>query len=288
MAAVGSWLEARSSAGQWLLRIEDVDRPRTVIGAEDAILRTLDACGLYWDGPVIRQSERSQAYLDALERLIRNGWVYPCACSRREIEERTRHRADDGALIYPGTCRAGIQGGREPRAWRLRVPDEELVFEDRLLGPCTQHLGRGVGDCVLWRVEGVAAYQLAVVVDDAAQGVTDVVRGADLFEATPRQIHLQRCLGVPTPRYAHLPVMANDKGEKLSKQTLAPAIGAADGSLALTRALSFLGHAPPAELHRAETETILAWALANWALGRVPAERSVAVPEAAYASSGSR
>jgi glutamyl-Q tRNA(Asp) synthetase len=288
VAALGSWLDARAAGGEWLLRIEDVDSGRCLPGAEAAILRTLEACGLFWDGPVMRQSERTAAYAAALEALRASGEVYPCACSRKEIEALTARRAADGARIYPGRCRDGLPPGRAPRAWRLRVPATAVGFADRLLGECRQNLAAEVGDCVLWRADGPAAYQLAVVVDDAAQGITDVVRGADLFEATPRQIHLQGCLGVPTPRYAHLPLMANAGGEKLSKQTRAPAIVDARAAAALLRALEFLGHPPPPGLAGAPAGELLAWAVDAWALARVPARASVAVDAAVYSSPGLR
>ena len=288
VAAVGSWLDARAAGGEWLLRIEDVDLGRCVPGVEDSIQRTLEACGLVWDGPVMRQSERSEAYAAALESLRAAGDVYACACSRKAIEALTSRRAADGALIYPGTCRDGLAPGRQARAWRLRVPEAAVAFDDRLLGRCSQRLAEEVGDCVLWRADGIAAYQLAVVVDDAEQAITDIVRGADLFDATPRQIHLQRCLGVPTPRYAHLPVMANAQGEKLSKQTLAPAIGAASAGPAISAALDFLGHPPPMSLRGAPPAEQLAWARGAWTLARVPAQHSVAVDAAVYSSPGRR
>ncbi|HEY5762535.1 MAG TPA: tRNA glutamyl-Q(34) synthetase GluQRS [Rhodocyclaceae bacterium] len=288
VAAVGSWLDARAAGGEWLLRIEDVDVGRCQPGAEDSILRTLEACGLTWDGPVVRQSERTEAYAAALDALRAAGEVYLCACSRKAIEALTDRRAADGALIYPGTCRGGLATGVEARAWRLRVPAAAVEFDDRLLGRCSQRLAEEVGDCVLWRADGLAAYQLAVVVDDAEQAITDVVRGADLFDATPRQIHLQRCLHVPTPRYAHLPVMANEAGEKLSKQTLAPAIEAAAAGVAITAALEFLGHRTPVYLRGAPPADQLAWARGAWSLVRVPARNTIAVNAAIYSSPGRR
>ena len=222
VAALASWLDARAAEGRWLVRIEDLDPPRAVPGAADEILRTLDRLGLGWDGPVLYQSRRSASYEAALESLD----TYWCGCTRREIADSSIGRATDGAQIYPGTCRTGLAPGKTPRALRLRTGGEEIAFTDRVQGPQRQILEREIGDFVLLRADGQFAYQLAVVVDDAEQGVTDVVRGADLLDSTPRQIFLQRLLGYPMPRYLHVPAAVNQAGEKLSKQTgarLAPA-----------------------------------------------------------------
>ncbi len=270
VAAVGSYLDARSQGGEWLLRMEDVDAPRNVPGAAESILATLEVFGFEWDGPVLWQSARLEAYRETLERLRLAGLAYPCACSRKEIADSARHAAIDGGLAYPGTCRAGLPPGRTARAWRLRVDDRETAFVDRVQGPVVQHLERDVGDFVLLRADGQYAYQLAVVVDDASQGVTDVVRGADLLASTPRQIWLQHCLGYPAPRYAHLPVAVNDAGEKLSKQTLAPALQAGQAAAELVRALAFLGQTPPAELARATVAEVWAWARGHWRLAAIP------------------
>ncbi|HJV93058.1 MAG TPA: tRNA glutamyl-Q(34) synthetase GluQRS, partial [Azonexus sp.] len=244
VAAVGSYLDARSQGGEWLLRMEDVDTPRNVPGAADSILATLDAFGFEWDGPVLWQSRRHAAYGEGLARLQAAGLAYGCACSRKEIADSASRPAIDGGLAYPGTCRHGLPAGRSVRAWRLRVGDEEIAFTDRLQGRVAQHLERDVGDFVLLRADGLFAYQLAVVVDDAAQGITDVVRGADLLASTPRQIFLQRLLGYPTPSYLHVPVALGRDGEKLSKQTGAPAIGA-DAIGALLAAWRFLDQSLP-------------------------------------------
>jgi glutamyl-Q tRNA(Asp) synthetase len=241
IAAVGSYLDARLRGGVWLLRMEDIDTSRNVPGAADDILKTLAAFGFEWDGEVLFQTRRIEAYVDALEQLKQNGLAYACACSRKEIADSATHAAIDGGLAYPGTCRNGLPSGREARAWRLRVDAREIAFDDRLQGRLAQHLERDVGDFVLRRADGLFAYQLAVVVDDAWQGVTHVVRGADLLASTPRQIWLQRCLGYPEPHYAHLPVAANPAGEKLSKQTRAQALRVEQASAELVRALVFLG-----------------------------------------------
>jgi glutamyl-Q tRNA(Asp) synthetase len=228
-AALAGWLDARAHGGKWLLRIEDVDGPRTVPGAAAAIMDTLRAVGLDWDGDVMVQSTRGDAYAAALDRLTGNGHVYPCACTRREIADSVanlREHAFGRELVYPGTCRPGLPAGRAARAWRVRVPEEDIGFEDAAFGRRVQSLSREVGDFVLKRADGQWAYQLAVVVDDAAQGVTHVVRGADLIDSTARQIHLCRLLGYRVPHYLHVPVVTNAAGEKLSKQTLAPALDA--------------------------------------------------------------
>jgi glutamyl-Q tRNA(Asp) synthetase len=244
VAALGSWLDARAHDGTWLLRIEDIDPPREAPGATGDILATLAACGLEPDEAVLRQSERASAYAEALQRLLEAGLAYGCACSRSDAEQAAR-AAGLPAGMYAGTCRAGT-GARPARSVRLRVPDppdDMIDFVDRAAGHCAQPLAREVGDFVLRRADGLWAYQLAVVVDDAAQGITDVVRGADLLDNTPRQIWLQRCLGLPTPRYLHLPLVTNAQGEKLSKQTGAPAIDRDDVLGELERAWRHLGFA---------------------------------------------
>ena len=241
MAALASWLDARAQGGRWLLRIEDVDTPRCVPGAAEAILGQLAACGLQPDEAPWWQSQRGPAYEQALQALVASGRAYPCACSRSDIE---RALAAQGALplrhgerVYPGTCRGGL-GGRSARAWRLRSDDAQgrpvhLAWQDRRLGPQQQALTDTVGDFVLKRADGLWAYQLAVVVDDAAQGVTDVVRGEDLADNTPRQIHLQRALGLPQPRYLHTPLVLAADGDKLSKQNGAQPLQVAGPGAAL-------------------------------------------------------
>ncbi len=275
VAAVGSYLEARVCGGEWLVRMEDVDAPRNVPGAAETILRTLEDFGFEWDGEVLWQSERLEAYREALAQLKAAGLAYGCACSRKEIADSATRSAVDGGLAYPGTCRHGLPSGRTARAWRLRVDEGETAFEDRIQGWISQHLERDVGDFVLLRADGQFAYQLAVVVDDAWQGMTDVVRGADLIDSTPRQIWLQRCLGVATPHYAHLPVATNAAGEKLSKQTLAPALSVGQAGALLVRALAFLGQEPPPELATESVRTVWQWAMAHWQLAKVPRRRGI-------------
>lgn len=267
VAAAGSFLEARTRGGEWLLRMEDVDQPRCSMAAADEILRALDACGLAWDGEVVWQSRRGEAYAAALEELKAAGRVFPCGCTRRELADSAI--APDGAAIYPGTCRDGLAPGRMARAWRLRVGDARIGFDDAIQGRIASDLASEAGDFILLRADGLFAYQLAVVVDDAAAGITHVVRGADLLASTARQIFLQQCLGLPTPSYAHLPVAVNAAGEKLSKQTRAAPVDASRPVPALCAALEFLGQSPPVELGRASVSELWAWAKANWRPGRV-------------------
>ncbi len=272
VAALGSYLDARARGGRWMVRLEDVDEPRTQPGAAESILATLEHCGFEWDGAVEVQSRRKAFYKDALDRLRAAGHAYPCGCTRKEIADSAL--APDGARIYPGTCRHGLASGRTERAWRVRTEGAMIEVEDRLQGRIAQSLGREVGDFVLFRADGYFAYQLAVVVDDAAQGITDIVRGADLLDSTARQIHLQRLLGLPTPTYLHLPVAVNPAGEKLSKQTEAQAAGPA----AIAAALAFLGHAPPAVLRAAPAKELVAWGIAHWDSARLPKARAIAAP----------
>jgi glutamyl-Q tRNA(Asp) synthetase len=268
VAALGSFLEARTRHGEWHLRMEDVDAPRCSRAAASEILRTLEACGFAWDGEVVWQSRRTEAYAAALERLKAAGRVFPCACTRRELADSAI--APDGAAIYPGTCRAGLAAGRTARAWRLRVGDARVSFDDAIQGRIVSDLACDAGDFILLRADGLFAYQLAVVVDDADTGITHVVRGADLLASTSRQIFLQQCLGVPTPEYAHLPVVVSAAGEKLSKQTRAAAVDSSRPGPALFAALEFLGQRPPAELSATPIHELWAWAKANWELGHVP------------------
>lgn len=239
VAALASWLDARAHGGVWLVRIEDLDPPREVPGAARDILETLAAFGMESDEPVEFQSRRGTLYDVAFGRLMQDGRVYGCACSRSEIELAIV-AAGVASAVYPGTCRAGLNG-RAVRAWRFRVPSDAAGFDDRIAGRFEQRLEKDVGDFVVRRADGLWAYQLAVVVDDAAQRISDVVRGADLLDNTPRQIALQRALDIATPRYMHVGVVVNDRGEKLSKQTGARALDRNDALTELERAAQHLG-----------------------------------------------
>jgi glutamyl-Q tRNA(Asp) synthetase len=266
VAALASWLDSRRAGGRWLVRMEDLDQPRVIPAAADTILRQLEAFGLEWDGPVVYQSARLDLYQDALRKLKTHS--YPCACTRKELEDSAL--AIDGSRIYPGTCRRGLAPGKTPRAVRLRTHADSIRFTDRVQGTLEQSVEREVGDFVLLRADGIFAYQIAVVVDDVAQGITDVVRGADLLDSTARQIHLQRLLGVATPRYLHAPVATNSAGEKLSKQTRAADAGPDD----IPAALEFLGMNAPGGLVPKE---LLEWAVSRWEPARVPRVRAAPV-----------
>jgi len=269
VAALASYLDARAHHGRWLVRIEDIDEGRSVPGAAEAILALLERLGMHADGEVVWQSRRKHLYQAAAERIAAH--TYPCGCNRREIADSRLGFAPDGAAIYPGTCRHGLPQGRAMRSLRLRVPEpgyDVVGFTDRFAGEVVQRLSSESGDFVLKRADGFWAYQLAVVVDDAEQGVTDVVRGADLLDSTPRQIFLQRVLGVPTPRYLHVPVVRNADGEKLSKQTGALALapgdeaGAVEALLQAARFLQLeleLGPGRPASLAAFWDAALPAW-----------------------------
>lgn len=252
VAALASWLDARAHNGQWLVRIEDVDTPRCVAGADQVILQQLSALGLHPDAPVVWQSQRQKLYENALQTLVDKAWVYPCGCSRKDIEEaqalRGAQRERHTLAVYPGTCRDGLNG-KAARAWRLNVAavmrdlslHEPIQWHDRRLGEQTQDVLHEVGDFVLKRADGLWAYQLAVVVDDAAQGVTHVVRGEDLTDNTARQIVLQKALSVNTPHYLHTPLVLGANGEKLSKQNGAMSIDVSDPLATLNAAALALG-----------------------------------------------
>jgi len=266
IAALASYCDARAAGGAWLVRIEDVDEPRSRDQATSAILATLEAYGFEWDGEVVRQSRRGALYDEALERLVAQGEAFACTCTRRELE--AGRLGPGGERVYPGTCRDGIASEREARAWRLRVTDEAIAFRDRLQGWHEQRLEREIGDFIIRRADGLFAYQLAVVVDDAAQGITHVVRGADLLASTPRQIWLQRRLGLTTPSYLHHPVAILASGEKLSKQTGAAPLPI-DPLPTLLQAWSFLGQRePPAR--PASVGEFWSWAHRMWTPSDLP------------------
>jgi glutamyl-Q tRNA(Asp) synthetase len=269
VAAVASYLDARSHGGRWHVRIEDIDAPRTVPGAAESILATLVAMGFAWDGLVEWQGERLTRYAQALATLESLGAAYRCRCSRKEIFDSGL--AGIEGFVYPGTCRDARVGVDETSAVRVLAGDDAVRFEDRLQGSISQRIGTEIGDFIVKRRDGLFAYQLAVVVDDGDLGVTDVVRGADLLLSTPRQIRLQHLLGLPTPRYLHVPV-ATRGGQKLSKQTLAKEIDAADGEAQLARALAFLGQEPAVA---GGAKRILEIAATRWDIARIPRALSV-------------
>jgi glutamyl-Q tRNA(Asp) synthetase len=264
LAAAGSWLDARSAGGEWLVRIEDLDPPREPPGAAAAILRALEAFGLWWDGEVLFQSTRREAYDDALANLADAGWAYPCICSRSDVDAANARIGRPGERRYPGTCRSLRPTPGDTSVVRARTAPGPVGVTDRLQGAFFQALEADVGDFVLRRREGYIAYQLAVVVDDHAQGITDVVRGTDLLDSTPRQVWLQQLLGYPTPGYMHLPVVTGSGGEKLSKQTGAAAVDTLDAARVAWRILEYLGQAPPTALRGAAPGELWAWAASSW------------------------
>jgi len=267
VAAVASYLEAKTSNGSWLVRMEDIDPPREVPGAADNILRALERHGLYWDESVVFQSQRHEAYQAAVDDLRQRRLIYPCSCSRKDI---LRQLADSELSVYPGTCRNGLVKPSSQHAIRVLTVSEEYGFEDQILGYFGHNVGEVVGDFVLQRADGWFAYQLAVVIDDAEQGITDVVRGSDLLDNTPRQIYLQQLFSVAQPNYAHLPIAANKSGEKLSKQTMAQPVDDTTPTANLLNTLSFLGQNPPAELATDSLNDVWRWALEHWDLDKIP------------------
>lgn len=266
VAALASYLDARSAGGVWRVRMEDLDPPREVPGAQAAILHTLEAYGFEWDGPVLRQSDRHEAYAAVVSRLLSQGLAYACHCSRKQLE---------GFDIYPGTCRnAGL--AHQNSAIRLRVPELEYHFRDRVQGEFRQHLAREVGDFIIQRRDGLYAYQLAVVLDDAFQGMTDIVRGADLLDNTPRQLYLQELLGLPQPRYLHVPLLIQPDGHKLGKRYRSPPLPADQAASLLCRGLRALGQTPEPSLEKATPRQVLDWGIANWDSGRIPRRSTLA------------
>jgi glutamyl-Q tRNA(Asp) synthetase len=277
IAAVGSYCQARRAGGRWLLRMDDLDTPRVLPGAADEILLTLEALGLYWDGEIVWQSRRQEAYVDALERLQKRGLLYGCACSRREILASAPHPGEEGP-VYPGTCRRGLPAGRLQRAVRVMVPDRIIGFDDGVFGWQEQNLAREVGDFVLRRADGMFAYQLAVVVDDAGSGVNQVVRGADLLGSTPRQIFLLDSLGLPVPAYLHVPLALHPDGRKISKRYgIAGDLLSDGGGEVVWQALRWLGQPVPEELRRAPSAELLAWGVAAFDREGIPALKEIAV-----------
>lgn len=269
VTALASHVDARAHDGIWLVRDEDLDQTRAKPGMAEQILRDLEAFGLAWDEAVMRQSQRDSAYEEALHRLRSAGLAFPCGCSRKEIAALGRPGPE--GPIYPGTCRDGLAPDKLIRSWRLRVPDETLGFADRIQGYRQQNLATEVGDFVVRRADGYFAYQLAVVVDDAEQEITHVVRGADLLASTPRQIHLQRALDLPTPDYAHVPLVLDDQGRKLSKRDLARPVDPGQPEQGLRAAWRFLSQTPPPKDCRS-TRELLDWMIAHWRIENLEAK----------------
>lgn len=272
VAALGSYLQARHQGGEWLVRIEDLDPPREVAGAADSILETLEILGLHWDETVTYQSNCLDRYEAALQRLLEKELLYACQCSRQDLT--TLGKRGPFGWVYPGTCRTKGHSCSGKTALRVRTHDRPIEFRDLLQGIYAQSVESEVGDFVVKRADGLIAYQLAVVIDDANQGITEIVRGCDLLDSTPRQIHLQHLFAFPTPRYLHLPIAVNARGEKLSKQTGAPALDPGRSGEAISSALAFLGHPPPATLRNATSAELLEWAIAHWCVEKIPALRA--------------
>lgn len=269
VAALASYLDARSVGGRWLMRMEDLDPPREEPGAQAAILKALESYGFEWDGEMVRQSDRHDAYAEVLNRLFSQGLAYACTCSRKQLEHYHG--------IYPGLCR-NARHGTEDAAIRIRVPELDYHFIDRVQGEFHQHLGRDVGDFVIRRRDGLYAYQLAVVLDDAWQGITDIVRGADLLDSTPRQLYLQELLGLRQPRYLHIPLITQPDGNKLGKSYRSPPLTADQATPLLLRALRALGQKPGNELAYATPREVLNWGIAHWDAMLIP--RTLSLPEA--------
>ncbi|ROM95937.1 tRNA glutamyl-Q(34) synthetase GluQRS [Pseudomonas brassicacearum] len=269
VAALASYLDARSVGGRWLLRMEDLDPPREEPGAQAAILKALESYGFEWDGEMVRQSDRHDAYAQVLNQLFNHGLAYACTCSRKKLAPYHG--------IYPGLCRNAGHAS-EDTAIRLRVPELEYHFTDRVQGEYRQHLGREVGDFVIRRRDGLYAYQLAVVLDDAWQGITDIVRGADLLDSTPRQLYLQELLGLPQPRYLHLPLITQPDGNKLGKSYRSPPLTEDQATPLLLRALRALGQNPGSELDDASPREVLNWGIRHWDARLIP--RTLTLPEA--------
>ncbi|MFT5447394.1 MAG: glutamyl-Q tRNA(Asp) synthetase [Gammaproteobacteria bacterium] len=265
VAAIGSWLDARAVGGAWHVRLDDLDGPRNEAGADRRIADELRRLGLEWDGVLTRQSEHPERYRDALERLKACGATFACGCSRKDLI----------AGVYPGTCRFGLAAGVTARSTRLRLRDQRIEFEDLVQGQYAQDLQTSIGDFVLLRADGIVAYHLATVLDDALAGITHVIRGCDLLESTPRQIALQRALGVPTPTYGHLPLVLNPDGQKLSKQTRATSTEDQPPTLVWRAALHFLGYRATESLRDAGLKEIQRWAITRWSVSRLPSAARV-------------
>jgi len=277
VAAVASYLEARTRDGEWLLRIEDLDPPREVAGSADRILRALEQFGFEWDGAVLFQSTRHDAYAAAILALRAEGHAFACGCSRSDVADKAPRLGPEGP-VYPGTCREGVPAGRRERSIRLCASTTAICFEDRVQGRICQDVAHDIGDFVIRRADGCFAYQLAVVVDDAWQGVTDVVRGADLLLSTPRQIGLQRLLDLPLPGYLHIPLLLDETGRKLAKQNRSLPVDPHRASAGLYDALCLLQQSPPARLAKSGLREVWAWAVKHWQPRRLRGLHKLSIP----------
>ena len=273
ITAVGSYLQARSQQGDWLVRIEDVDETRIVPGADDDILRTLDNYGFEWQGEVLYQTHRKQAYEEALHQLLANKLIYPCICSRRELQGQTKQ--SKLGIIYPGICAHKQHPENIESALRIRTQDQHIEFEDQVMGHYGHNLKQDLGDFVVRRRDGLFAYQLAVVIDDEFQQITDVVRGIDLLDSTPRQIYLQQLLNYNTPHYTHLPIAVDENDNKLGKQTGASGIATDKPVPTLVKAMKFLGQQTEPGLEHASLNTFWQWAMEHWDLSKIPTTEKI-------------
>ena len=272
IAAISSYAQAHKQNGKWLVRIEDVDQPRCDATSSKLILEALETYGMYWDEDIIYQSHRDRLYQTALATLKSKNLSYDCACSRKDINKNTEPNHNS---IYPGTCKDGIKNKRPPRSVRMRTTNEIINFNDKVQGYNSQNIAKDIGDFVIKRADNLFAYQLAVVVDDEEQNITEVVRGSDMLDSTPRQILLQQSLGYSTPSYMHIPLATAMDGNKLSKQNMAPPINVEDPRPTLINALTFLKQCPPADLRDSNIETIWDWVINNWSIKAIPAKLSI-------------
>jgi len=273
IAAVASYLEARTHHGKWLVRMEDIDEFRNVANSDNDILRTLEAYGFEWDDKIIYQTHRKDAYAEALQQLIDKNLVYRCTCSRRDLKKIAQQ--GEYGIIYPGICADKNHSEMSKHSLRIRTKDQHIEFKDTIMGYYGYNPKRDAGDFIIRRRDRLFAYQLAVVVDDAFQNITDIIRGFDLLDSTPRQIYLQQSLDYPQPTYAHIPIAINAKGDKLSKQTGAKAIKKSFDANALTQTLHFLGQHPPKNLTKASPQILWQWSLENWDISKVPCKAKI-------------
>lgn len=267
IAALGSYLQARHNQGKWLVRIEDIDQSRAIPGADKLILKQLERLGLFWDETVVYQSQRLDLYQAALDKLKLLKCVFPCACSRKDLSD----------MPYPGTCREGIKSGNVSRSIRIRTNNKPVGINDQLQGHYSHSLESEVGDFIIKRADGFFAYHLAVVVDDTRQNITDIVRGIDLLDSTPRQVYLQKQLEVDTPSYLHLPIAIDETGKKISKANKAESVNANNPSKTLFNALKFLGQTPPGDAIDSDVESLLNWSIQNWDVNLLPKQKEIKI-----------